>query len=108
MNALQRLVLLLGVVAVVGMGIYPPWIYTTEAAARTGGESIRGLESAGYFFITQPPAPKPGRLLLEQKGVRLDTARLAVQESIAIVAVIMGVFLFASPRSRGPTNTGTA
>jgi hypothetical protein len=99
MNMMQRLVLLVGAVFVVGMGVYPPWVYTTEVcipalSSGRGGEPIRKSEPAGYFLIYSPPESSKDQGRIELKGVKLDTERLAIQECVVVIAAIMGVLFF--------------
>jgi hypothetical protein len=114
MNALQKIVLVLGIVAVVGMGIYPPWVHTIEACSKpllygSTPTVIRQSQSIGYSFISQPPAPIPsagdeaiiGRFMVPLHSVQLDAARLFVQEAIAVIATVMGVLLFKKVKPMG-------
>ncbi len=94
MNVLQRLILLIGIVAVVGMSIYPPWSYAMEKVWTMDAPAVtRASHPAGYFFIMQPPQPeaKVKGSGFEEHSVRLDVARLATQEIIAVIATAMGV-----------------
>ena len=96
MNALQRLVLLVGIVAVVGMGTYPPWRETWEhASGYPGVTTVRNSWPAGYSLITQPPSP----VHYKQGGLQMDATKLAVQEAIAVIATGMGVLLVSSRKS---------
>jgi hypothetical protein len=73
MNRMQRLALLVGVIVVVGMGVYSPWRHI-----KRGARGIYTTESAGYSLIVRPPPCKTGAAY----SVELDVSRLAVQEGI--------------------------
>jgi hypothetical protein len=109
MNVMQRLVLFLGTVAVVGMGVYPPWVYTTKRClpgpsrdSLRAGEPIRISQPAGYFLITRPPVPPADQVFIEVQGVEVDATRLAFQEAIAVMATVMGVLMFKKAKPVAP------
>jgi hypothetical protein len=98
MNGLQRLVLLVGMIAVVGMGIYPPWIRTRHVGGLYGGDQvIRSSWPAGYRLITQPPTGA--------YCVSVNMAQLAAQEIIALIATAMGVLVFKDRKVGSPGET---
>lgn len=71
LNDNQKLVILIGTVAVFAMGIYPPWEWLGQLGTSTGG----------YGFIFVPPAP-------EGPGDRIDLGRLLVQLGVAVLVTI--------------------
>ena len=89
MNRMQRLALLVGVIVVVGMGVYSPWMHI-----KRGARGIYTTESAGYSLIVSPPPCKTGAAY----SVELDVSRLAVQEGIVVIATMMIVLLFKGQR----------
>ncbi len=79
MNRKQKICLWLGIVAIVIIGIFSPWLYTTT------GNGLNSKKNAGYSCILFPPPPKGVGL---RYGISLDVSRLCVQW--VIVAVVTG------------------
>lgn len=82
MTRLQKAMLLLGLVAVVWVGIYPPWVETFHY------EGAYSEVPLGYGLLADPPAPRKNLPVL---GVHIDYGRLVV--SWVIVVAITGVFV---------------
>jgi cobalamin synthase len=80
MNHKQLAVLWAGIIAIVLMGLFPPWFYPIDV----GG--IMSRKVAGYKLLCSPPTGKgeAGDML----GASLDIGRLCVQW--AIIAVLTG------------------
>lgn len=96
MNRRQKAAILLGVVLVVSMGLYPPWIYTFDV------EGIRMEVSAGYSFITSPPgAPPEARRLSHLWSRRVNIVLLLVQW-FGVIIVVGGMLLVLADRKPGP------
>jgi len=96
MNAAQRIVLVVGIAAVLGRGLWPPWVYIHtewEGSWRVTPAHVTVVRPAGFSFIDDPPQVKS-----PDSGVRLDVAQLAMQEAIIVIATVMGVFLFKGRR----------
>ncbi len=85
MNKKQLISLWIGIIAIVLMGLYPPWMMT-------GGGSILGFGKWGYSFIMNPP----------HEACRIDTSRLGVQW--AMVAAVTGglVVAFTDKKDKKP------
>jgi hypothetical protein len=83
MNTKQLRTLLVGLVLIVLMGLFPPWIYTYEGVFH----SWRYERRAGYRFILNPPprAPAPNDASME---AHIDGLILAIQ--CVTVAIIVG------------------
>jgi hypothetical protein len=97
MNAAQRLLVYGGICTAALMGMFPPWLYTTDYSF--GERSEKSSRSAGYAFLGKPPEPVSGLFTSRlsepyQKlgaGVRIDVERLAVQY---VVLAILSAGLF--------------
>jgi len=85
MNQRQMIVIWTALVIGLVMGAFPPWEYTTDFT--THGISDHSVRPAGYAFIGTPPEPIPLPILAQANaaartlgvGVRIDSARIAVQ-----------------------------
>jgi hypothetical protein len=102
LNTTQRVIILVGIVLIVGIGIYPPWTYTFTS------KTIYKEEPAGYAFIASPPqlptdAHMTGRspravIVLPSPGygLKIDMWRLLIQWAVTIAASGLGVLVTAS------------
>ena len=93
MNRLQRLVLVVGIVLVVGMAVFPPWVAERHPSVWREGGFIYGpaqRKSAGYWWITHPPEVE------YYLTVSINLGQLAMQEAVALIATAMGVVVFKS------------
>jgi hypothetical protein len=83
MNKNQKKVIIVGLVLIVLMGLFPPWIHTFNVKAVN-------IERAGnYGFMFSPPPPERNLSFLNEKlwGVRLDVSRLLIQWILVVVIV---------------------
>ncbi len=83
MNLKQKVCIWIGIASFVLMGLLPPWVY------RFDSDVVRMEASAGYSFLTSPPAPKEG-YYAEQGDfitVRIDVTRLLIQWAMVVVLV---------------------
>jgi len=76
LNAIQRVIILVGVAVFVLMGLLPPWTYG-------------GVVPAGYRFIASPPKTEGFW------GVKIDMSRLLIQWAVTIAASGVGVLVTA-------------
>ena len=108
MNNKQKLVLILGAVALVCTILYPPWVYTERLGVAVGmGQQVEPLrEPKGYGFITKPPVDlQPGIGLTAANA--WDWQRLLLEW--AILAAIVGAIYYAMGKKSAPaTRTETA
>jgi hypothetical protein len=97
MNSGQRSVLLLVVAAMVAIGLYPPWTYTSDFEWH--GVSEHTIRPAGYRFIASPPPPILNESISPNLrtmgiGVKIDAVRLAAE--FATIIVCAAAVLFAA------------
>lgn len=83
LNLKQKIVIIVGIVAIVIMGMFPPWIYTYK------DKSTYSMGPAGYSFIAIPPKSR----LYSGYGVKLDIPRIVVQWVAVFVSTGLVVFL---------------
>lgn len=88
MNAKQKVVLLLGALAIAAMSVYPPWVQTRQA-----WDEVQEHDRPGpYAFVLAPPWDY-------RTSYRVDFARLMVQ--CLAVAAVSGVTMVLLHRRRG-------
>lgn len=80
----HRKILLSGILVIVLMGLYPPWLYT-----RSHAFSYSEIP-AGYSFILSAPKPEYSS---SEYGVKIDIPRLFIQW-VLVVAAMGAVILF--------------
>jgi hypothetical protein len=90
-NSNQRKVLIVGIIAIVVMGIFPPWTYTFKY------ESTYSEVPAGYSLIVNPPAPREEGYV---HGVKLDISRLIIQWLIVSASTGLGLFLLSNKKGK--------
>ena len=91
MNVKQKVCIWIGIMAFMLMGILPPWVYRLDI--ENNGAVVRVEASAGYSFLTSPPAPrKPWVWPSGQTTVSIDVTRLLIQW--AVVVVVVGGLVF--------------
>lgn len=91
LNSKQRKTSIFGVMLIIGMCIFPPWIYTFKSSG------VYSENPAGYSFIAEPPSPKSYNVM---HGVKIDMNRLLIQV-IAVASFIgLGLLVF----SKGTAN----
>ena len=83
-NKLQRLIIVVGAIAILACCLFPPWVHTFKA------EGIYSEESAGYSLLISPPARKSKSVKF---GIKLDSSRLLLQIFIITISTGLGVFL---------------
>lgn len=85
-----RVVVLCGALAFVLCGLFPPWLYTVSQ------DGYAANKSAGFGLLFDAPDPSNRAA---GSGIRLDTARLAV-EWLCVLAATGALWLwFAKPGS---------
>lgn len=72
MNCKQLVVLWVGIIAIVLMGLFPPWCYPINV------NGLRSRKNAGYHCIFDPPMGKGKTDLAELMGASIDFHRLTV------------------------------
>jgi hypothetical protein len=88
MNRGQRIVIGVGIVVILLMALYPPWVYTYP------GSGLDSERWASYTFLLIPPMVH---------GVRLDITLLSLQWGAVIVVIAALVFALRK-RKPGPLN----
>lgn len=87
LNAKQKIIIIVGIVAFVVIGMFPPWLYTHK------GASINTVEPAGYSFIAIPPRIKYETIKKYDSSVKLDISRIVIQWVTVFVSTGLVVFL---------------
>ncbi len=89
MNKNQKKVIMAGLVVIVLMGLFPPWVHTVNV------KTIKIERAGNYGFMFSPPPPEPNLPFLNEKlwGVRLDVSRLLIQW-ILVVVIVCGLVVF--------------
>jgi hypothetical protein len=88
MNKNQKKVIMAGLVVIVLMGLFPPWVHTVHV------KEIKIDRAGSYGFLFSPPVPAHKTLPLENFwGVRLDVSRLLIQW-ILVVMIVCGLVVF--------------
>jgi len=114
MNQRQMIVIWTALAIGLVMGAFPPWEYTTDFT--THGISDHSVRPAGYAFIGTPPEPIPLPILAQANaaartlgvGVRIDSARIAVQGLTLFVVASSLLLAFGKRRvQRGPRDSDT-
>ncbi len=113
MNLAQRIVLILGFLIILGMALFPPWVFVYNYHG--AGPSVRAERPAGYRSIFNQHFPtdraylsalfginsESGRAGLQFFSLSIDRTRLAIQIA---VAVILTAILYLAIRSRPATH----
>jgi len=81
MNKMQKRIVVVGSLAVILMGLIPPWSYTFNY------KSVQRTKPAGYALIIAPPSPERKHVAA---GVELDIKRLFVQWVVVSIAIGLG------------------
>ena len=84
LNAIQRRIILVGILMIILMGLFPPWKYTFQSSIS------HSEEPAGYRFIASPPSR---RVSNSMHGVKIDATRLLIQWAMTILASVFGVLV---------------
>lgn len=90
LNLNQRRVLVVGIIAIIVMGVFPPWTYTFKY------QSMYREVPAGYSLIVNPPTPEKGYGLIQ--GCKLDISRLLIQWFIVGASTGVGLFLLSKKK----------
>lgn len=90
MNLKQKFCLWFGIVTIVIMGIFPPWVSTYHLENRPPSERI-----LCYAHISNVPVPSGSRL----EGVRLNSLYLFIQWTM-VAAVTCGLILTFSEKGK--------
>jgi len=118
LNLAQRIVLTISFVAILGMTLFPPWIYVFNPSVplREAGY-VRAERTAGYHFMFADHSPQDETQLLaifnlSPKGwerrfislhlfaVQLNSRQLGIQIAIAVLLTAILYFALRSTRSR--------
>jgi hypothetical protein len=108
MNIAQRIVLILGFVAILGIGLFPPWTLILNDV----GDHVHAERPAGYHFLFGQHVPQDPTSLAKWFGfpyvqqdampffsLKIDSVRLLVQ--LAITLLLTWLLYFAvRPRVR--------
>ena len=116
MASAQRIVLIAGLFIILGMALFPPWLYTYTEPASSGSQfdkfsSFHGEEHgerpAGYYFLFGEPVPPSDVKQLEAIFrhpvapwwviMRIDVRQLGVQFGGALAAILI-LALLLKPR----------
>jgi hypothetical protein len=98
LNSKQRKVFVLGLLLIIGICLFPPWIQTFSY------KSTYSESSLGYGFIAKPPSPIS---LKRQYGVKIDIERLILQ-LVAVMALSgIGIIAFREKAANKKINKDT-
>lgn len=92
LNSNQRKVLIVGLVALLIMGVFPPWMYTFDF------RSISNDIPVGYRIITSPPEPISK---MRGNGVKIDISRLIIQWLTVSASTGLGILLLSNKKENG-------
>jgi len=105
-NMAQRIVLISGFLVILGMVLFPPWIYVFSPSAYLRDRFVRTERSAGYHLLFTDHSPRdlseltalfslPSDRFLDLAlfSIRLDTGRLQIQ--IAATLILTAILYFA-------------
>lgn len=93
----KNLALWLGILVIVGMGIYPPWKMTFSVSQSDG--SMKTVRPFGYAPLWQPPS-QPGEKEWAYWGRSIDYNRLGLQWGL--VALVTAGLMYTLPRRSEP------
>ena len=93
MSPKQKTILWIGIVLIVIMGLYPPWIIT---GSWQGGQTEN---PGGYYFLTNPPTPDY-KETTGIPGAKVDFSRLVIQW-IIVVVIAGGLIISVRSKSNG-------
>lgn len=121
-NLAQRIVLIISFLVILGMALFPPWIYVFNPSAELRDRYVRLERPAGYHFIFSDHSPRDESQLLtifnfrpttgweraaislHLFSVRLDTSRLQVQIVVALLLTTILFFALRGTQEPAPTN----
>ena len=90
-NEKQKAILVVGIIIIILMGLFPPWVYTSHY----------GTTYSEYSFIATQPEHR-------RSIVKLDSSRLVLQWIVVLIAMGLGIFLTSTqnkePRNKEPQN----
>lgn len=81
MNFKQKMVLWIGVIAIVWMGIVPPW----QAVSKFPESNIKRVQAIGHNPIFEPPSQHGA-------GVTIDLTRLLIQWAITVLITAAWIY----------------
>jgi hypothetical protein len=88
-----------GIVLIVAMSLYPPWLmFTTSASSGATISGYTAVYTKGYAPLFTPP---------EGYGMVVDLSRLVVQW-VVVAAITLGLVLTLNQKPETTPNTGTA
>ncbi len=88
MNKNQKRVIMAGLVVIVLMGLFPPWVHTVHV------KELKIDRAGSYGFLFSPPAPDQNNFPWKNMwGVHLDVSRLLMQW-ILVVIIVCGLVFF--------------
>ncbi len=88
MNQAQRVIIYLGIIALITMALIPPWTHTAQTHLAYAEDPV------GYQFIGSPPEGKITSNLAE--GYKIDLARIGLQFTVVIACMGFGVLATAN------------
>lgn len=120
MSTPQRIVLLVGFFVILGMALFPPWLYVYTPPHNS--DAVRAERPAGYHLIFNDHVPQDqaqllalfslplGRDIYESEivslryfSLRIDSLRLEIQIAATL---ILSAILYLALRSRTPHHDG--
>jgi hypothetical protein len=89
MNSSQKTLLLVGVVAMFGMGLFPPWTIMTQYNSPAGKTVLE--EPGDYSLIWEPPSIPKSAIW---SNAKIDFSRLLIQWAAVAFVIAGGLFFF--------------
>jgi|SRR5215213_3887184 len=110
-NMAQRIVLISGFLVILGMVLFPPWIYVFSPSVDLRDRFVRTERSAGYHFLFTDHSPRDLSELtalfslqsapflnLALFSIRLDTGRLQIQIAATLILTTLLYLALRRPR----------
>jgi hypothetical protein len=85
LNSKQKVISIFGIIVIIGMCIFPPWIHTYNS------NGTYSENPAGYSFIAEPPSPRSHDA---RNGVEIDLNRLLIQIIADVSFIGLGLLIF--------------
>ena len=97
----RKLILVLGVVAFLACGVFPPWVYVMD------NEGLHSQTDAGYGLIFTPPAPRgrPDLPFVSEPlySSKVDMSRLGIEWAcVCALSAAAWFFVAKSTQAGGP------
>jgi hypothetical protein len=92
MNKNQKKVIMAGLVVIVLMGLFPPWVHTVNVSTKL--RTIKIERAGNYGLLFSPPTPADKETFVSGYwGVHLNVSRLLIQW-ILVMVVVCGLVVF--------------